>query len=281
MVEAARRYAVKELMPLLGMDPTHHRAYAKPLGYAGDYRVIQLFFAEELEGDTLFGRFLHYVAQNYTLARTVRNREKHLRDHLRSCARAGRIQRVASLGSGPALEVQRLLREEEGFEQPLELFLVDQDEVALEHSHEALMRILLEERRGRLPVNVQCIHFSVRQLLEPRGEQELHFARKVLRDLDLVYSTGLFDYLPQPVARKLVNRSYEMLRPGGRLYIGNLERVPDTSWVMEYVLAWRLVYRTPASMRDLARELDPAPVALEVIRDSTGHCLFLDLTRPA
>ena len=54
-------------MPLLAACPMHRRAYEKPLGYAGDYRMMELCFAEEPLGDGLFGRFLIQIAQHYTL----------------------------------------------------------------------------------------------------------------------------------------------------------------------------------------------------------------------
>ncbi|HEV3190832.1 MAG TPA: hypothetical protein VGY54_10070, partial [Polyangiaceae bacterium] len=68
-------YASSAIMPLLMACPIHRRAYEKPLGYAGDYRMMELLCADELSGESLFGRFLHLTMQNYTLGRTVRARQ--------------------------------------------------------------------------------------------------------------------------------------------------------------------------------------------------------------
>ena len=62
-----RSYASAMLMPMFMACPLHRRAYEKPLGYAGDYRMMELCFTRELGGEGLFGRFLHSVGQNYTL----------------------------------------------------------------------------------------------------------------------------------------------------------------------------------------------------------------------
>jgi len=98
-----------------------------------------------------------------------------------------------------------------------------------------------------------------------------------LRDLDLLYSAGLYDYLSQSVATTLTERLYSTLRPGGRLFLGNLKRCEVTSWMMDFVLAWHLEYRNETSMLDLARTLEGA--SADVTTDETGRCVFLDVLK--
>jgi hypothetical protein len=105
--------------------------------------------------------------------------------------------------------------------------------------------------------------------------------RRLLHDLDLAYSMGLYDYLQQPVATRVTQALWKMLRPGGRLMIGNLRRVPDSSWMMEYAAEWNLIYRKIPDMRALGEELRPAPRRVRIRRDATGMCLFLDAERAA
>ena len=69
-----------------------------------------------------------------------------------------------------------------------------------------------------------------------------------------------------------------MLRPGGRLLLGNLVETPDTTWVMEYVLGWPLLYRTDETMLRWPTASGPRPRARDH-RDATGHCIFLDVRR--
>jgi hypothetical protein len=73
---------------------------------------------------------------------------------------------------------------------------------------------------------------------------------------------------------------YARLQPGGRLYLGNLQEAPDTTWMMEYVLAWHLTYRTPDSMQALARGLTPPPAEISVDIDASGYALFLSVRAP-
>ncbi len=273
-------YASSMVMPLLMACPIHRRAYEKPLGYAGDYRMMELLCTDELSGEGAYGRFMHLVMQNYTLGCTVRTRQVVMRDAVRKAMESpgdGPV-RVLAVAAGPAIELRRLLEEVVDLKRPVHIILLDQDPSAHETAHRHLTRILLERHRGMLPVTVQCLHFSVRQLLKPQTPED-HAVRDGLGGLDLIYSAGLYDYLPDLVAQRLTSVLYARLRPGGRLLLGNMVETPDTTWVLHFVLGWPLLYRKDEDMLRLARPLTPAPTSAGITRDSTERCIFLDVTK--
>jgi extracellular factor (EF) 3-hydroxypalmitic acid methyl ester biosynthesis protein len=277
-----RNYASSILAPLLMACPMHRRAYEKPLGYAGDYRTIELCFARQLTGEGLFGRFLQHVAQHYTLTKSVLAREVVIREAVRSALEAegeGPV-RVMALAAGGAVELRRALDEITTLARPAHLILLDQEPAAHESAHRHITRVLLERHHGALPVTVECLQFSVRQLTKPQSEHEHRVVNETLADLDLVYSSGLYDYLPNVIASGLTRCVYDRLRPGGRLLLGNLVETPDSTWIFEYVLNWSLIYRTEESMLHLARGLAPPPSHTGITLDATGRCIFLDVTRP-
>jgi extracellular factor (EF) 3-hydroxypalmitic acid methyl ester biosynthesis protein len=244
----AKAYATRELLPLVYPCPMHSRCYEKPLGYAGDYRMMLLMLADGYEGDTLYGRFLHHVSKNYTFGKVVPTREKCLREKVHEAIGAKRPTRIVSLACGPAVEVQRVLHEIERVEAPLELTLIDQDEQTLQYCHEAVSReIVTRPASDSSLIRLNCLHVSVKQIIKPANETERKFIASNLQGVDLIYSAGLLDYLPDPIARRLVKRLYELLRPGGKLFIANLQECPDTSWMMEHTLAWHLEYRSSAT----------------------------------
>jgi hypothetical protein len=159
----------------------------------------------------------------------------------------------------------------------VQLILLDQDRSAHESAHRQLTRILLERHHGILPVTVRCLHLSVRQLISPRTAEEHAVVAETLANLDFVYSTGLYDYLPDPVAQRLTHRLYSLLRPKGRMLIGNFEETPNTTWIMDYALDWPILYRDEEAMRRFSIDLAPAPARVDITRDATGRCLFLDV----
>jgi extracellular factor (EF) 3-hydroxypalmitic acid methyl ester biosynthesis protein len=275
-----RAYASAMLMPLLAACPLQRRAYEKPLGYAGDYRMMELCYTPAPVGEGLFARFLNSVGRHYSLVRAVVAREAVMREAARAAIHAegeGRVK-IVSLASGPAMELRRLLDEVTQVPRPVELVLIDQDCAALEAAHRQLTRILLERHKAMLPVVVRCLHFSIRQLIRPMDPEE-HRVRETLKDIDLIYSAGLYDYLSDPVATRLTQILHSLLRDGGRLLVGNLLESPDSTWVMEYVLGWTLHYRTPAQMLAMSNRLSPQPAAAGITMDATGRCAFLDVTK--
>ena len=242
---------------------------------------MELYFTREFAGEGLFGRFLHSIAQHYTLGRTVVAREVIMREAVRTALDAegeGPV-RVLALAAGPAIELRRLLRETRELRRPVELILLDQEPAAHESAHRELTRVLLEHHRGMLPVSVKCVHSSVRQLLKPQTPEDHAVLRDTLADVDLVYSAGLYDYLPEPVAASLTKLLYTRLRPSGRLLLGNLKVTPDTTWIMDYVLGWTLLYRTEETLLSLANGLAPLPSSAGITADETRQCIFLDVRR--
>jgi extracellular factor (EF) 3-hydroxypalmitic acid methyl ester biosynthesis protein len=281
-VALGQSYASSMLMPLLMACPFHRRAYEKPLGYAGDYRMMELLFAHELGGEGLYGRFLHSIAQNYSISCAARGREVVMRRAAQQAIEAegeGPV-RILALAAGGVVELRRLLEQTESVNRPVEFLLLDQDDEAHETAHRHLTRILLEQHRGLLPVTVRCLHFSVRQLIRPATIEDVAVVENTLANLDLVYAAGLYDYLPERVAGALTRRVYGRLRPGGRMLLGNLVETPDSTWIMDYVWDWPLVYRTDETLLRLADSLSPTPACVGITRDETERCLFLDVTKP-
>ncbi len=254
-----------------------HRAYFKPQGYAGDYRMMELAQAANLEGESLFQRFVHYYAQHTSLGRTIKGRAEVALEAAKQLVDSGRPVRILSLACGPAVELRRLLATYPRFEHKVEIILVDQDESAL-GSCLAELNQVIGLRGDNPPIEIKCLHFSLRQLLAPKRGAERELIQEEIHGVDLIYSMGLFDYLLQPLARRTVARLASYLNPGGRLLVGNLMRVPDSSWQIEFATAWHLIYRIEEEMHDLASAVEGA-AKTGVTIDETGHCLFLDVVR--
>jgi extracellular factor (EF) 3-hydroxypalmitic acid methyl ester biosynthesis protein len=280
-LKSARAFAARELLLLTFPCPIHSRAYEKPLGYAGDYIIMLLLMTDQLEGEGLYGRFLHYVTQRYTLGRAVRSRERNMRLEIMKQIDKAQPSKIAALACGPALEIQRFLQQGQPVNAPVEFLLIDQDESTMQYCHESLSRLLMD--RDSLDsgmISLNGLHLSVMQILRPQEASDKAFIDENLSQLDLIYSAGLYDYLRDSIARRLTRRLYSMLRPGGKLFIGNLVESPDSSWMMEYVSSWFLEYRTEESMLNLTGLLSPRPASVSIVKDETEHCLFLEVVRP-
>jgi len=270
-VAVHKSYVRRELHPIVLCSPFLYRTYTKPLGYAGDYEMVNMMLREPHEGSTAFAKLLNYTLLNTEPVVAHRNRIDFLVEKLRSeCVRraAHGKTRVFNLACGPAVEVQRFLRE---FPESdlAEIDLLDFNAETLEYTRECIDEA--REAGGRKTV---CRYFqrSVHQLLRAAtqgGEDEF-------TGYDLVYCAGLFDYLSQRVCKRMVELFCTMAKPGGVIIVTNVAtRNPRRAW-MEYVMEWNLIYRDEKDMMDLVPE-GLKPKDARVGADATGVNLFLEI----
>jgi hypothetical protein len=101
-----------------------------------------------------------------------------------------------------------------------------------------------------------------------------------LGTFDLVYSTGLYDYVPATTGRRLTWALFEMLRPRGRLVLANfLPGIPDLGY-MESYMAWNLIYRTRLEMLDLTMDIPQAAIRdVRLFAEENQNILFLEVTK--
>jgi hypothetical protein len=75
---AASRYFHDRFGALVDLSPFAARCFHKPLGYAGDFEMMNMVYCNESLGDTLFGRALSRVVLDSDANQAVRNRMHYL-----------------------------------------------------------------------------------------------------------------------------------------------------------------------------------------------------------
>jgi extracellular factor (EF) 3-hydroxypalmitic acid methyl ester biosynthesis protein len=263
---AHRAFCQAQLGPLFFRSPFLRRAREKPLGYAGDYEMMNMLYRDHAEGPDLFARVMNLCGTRQAAARANVNRIAYLGGRIEAAARDCRRERlrVASIGCGPGQEIRELLSRRPELGPRLDVALIDQEERAIAHCERSLSPVA-RATGARLRV----IPESVRRLLGGRGLAD------ALGERDLVYSAGLFDYLSDRAFEALLGSLYAGLAPGGALLVGNVAADNPSRWAMEYLCEWFLVHRSPAELRERARGLAPAPASLEVDSEPLGVNLFL------
>lgn len=272
--EVARAFSERIFVPQFFGCPAMRRIIEKPEGYAGDYQQIQFINMYENVGDTMYDRFVHHLLRSTPLRPTILARQRTLTRAVLDEVAKGQPAKIVVIASGPAIELCDFLRETPSFSQPVELVLLDQDLGALKFAQDAIDRTLAD-RSEVLPVRVTCVYSSVRQILKPDDEAQAAFLQRVLGDATLVYTAGLFDYLPDKVAVFFVLALFRLLGPGGELIVGNLREAPASTWMLEFALAWFLIYRDRADMKGLAGLIVHEAQSIDIKEDPTGFCLFL------
>jgi extracellular factor (EF) 3-hydroxypalmitic acid methyl ester biosynthesis protein len=265
---AYRRCYQAQIRPFLAHAPLLRRALEKPLGYPGDYEVMNMLYRDHLEGTSLFGKVVNVYAGQEAAAQATINRLEYLCAELRREAAARERVRMVSLGCGPAREIALLLGRHPELGRRIEILLIDHDERALAHCERTL-----SAAAALSGLRLHLVPQSVPSLLRHRS------ARESLGACDFIYSAGLFDYFDRRTFRALLAALYSALTDGGRLLIGNVSCQNPTRYFMEYGLEWFLVHRTPQELLDLANDLSPAPARVQVDAEPSGVNLFLHVAR--
>ncbi|HEY5357118.1 MAG TPA: class I SAM-dependent methyltransferase [Streptosporangiaceae bacterium] len=259
----ASRYFHERFGPLIDLSPFAARCFSKPLGYAGDFEMMNMIYRNESLGRTIFGRSLSRLVLDSDAGRAVRHRVQYLADKIEAAVTRSeqhRPARILSVAAGPAMEIQHLLRKDPALLRAgcTEISLIDQDARALGHARE---RIEALAAQAGVEVTLRCINTSIRAVI----------VEGVDDSYDLVYSAGLFDYLKDRAARAAGARLVAALAPGGHAVIGNFDVVNPTRPFMELVLDWPLYHRSADDLRSLFGDLGSG---MAVEREAAGVNLF-------
>ncbi len=257
-----RTYAQAALHPLLLRAPFVYRTFTKPLGYAGDYEMVNQILSDPQQGPTTYFQIVNTAFLKAAVATAHRNRIDLLVDFLSRQAErareAGRPFRVLNVGCGPAFEIQRFLREYPNPEL-LSFELVDFSDETLDYTRASLDRVASAAGRK---LNVTLVHQSVHDLLKRRISPDDLGAR----EFDAVYCAGLFDYLSDKVCARLLSYFASRSTVGGQLLVTNVHVNNPEKFGMEHLLEWYLIYRDEACMDSLLPE------------NSHSHRLYVDDT---
>ena len=276
-LEAAHRaFAQAAIHPLVLRAPFVYRTFAKPLGYAGDYQMVNQILGDPREGPSTYFELVNFVFLQSCVAQAHRNRVDILLERLQTLAAQARAQgrplRVLNVGCGPAGELQRLLRTDATLDH-VEVTLMDFSDETLLYTSQRLLEVA--GQAGRPPLAVALRHESVHQLLKRSSrEQEVPAEQQY----DYIYCAGLFDYLADKASARLIAYFDRHLRPGGTVLVTNVHvNNPERFW-MEHFMEWYLIYRDEPGMVGL---FPPTLPDVKTYTDATGVNLFAEAVKPS
>jgi SAM-dependent methyltransferase len=171
---------------------------------------------------------------------------------------------VTSLACGPAEEVFDVYRALDNPER-LRCNLVDFD-------LQALAFVAERRDRARLQRQINLVNENLIYLALGR-------AKTPIRDQDLVYTVGLFDYFKDNLVIKLLNLVHNLLRPGGRVIVGNFHPRNRHKAFMDHVLEWQLIHRTEADMDRLFEHSAFGRRCTDVRFENQGINLFAECVK--
>lgn len=265
-----KRYVQMDLHPLIMTSPFVHRTYHKPLGYAGDYEMVNMLLNAPYKGPSIYAKLINKAFMFEGMGKAHRNRidilEEKISDVARRSEQENRKAKILNIGCGPAAEVQRFLKTE-GLAERIEFILLDFNDQTLEFTKSQLSQIKQEYNRE---TSIEYVHQSVHTLLKQYTAKKRLFEDE---QFDMVYCAGLFDYLSDKICTRLIDLCYRWTKADGSVLLTNVHPVNPGINVMEYMLEWHLVYRDEAQMTDLYKN----KTQQRVYTDDTGFNVFLEI----
>ena len=271
-VMAHKAFARRELHPLTMCSPFVHRTYTKPLGYAGDYEMMNMMLGETDTTDlNTYAKIVHAYHIRAAAPEAHRNRivmlEERLKVEAKRVTDEGRPFTVLNIACGPAVEMQRFIRNEELSNHAV-LHLLDFNQETIEYTEKKIQEAINDSSHKPM---VKFIHKSIDTLLKEVYEK----GNNNSPSYEMVYCAGLFDYFTDQTCKQLVPLFINWVRIGGLMTITNVHPQNPDRHQMEHLLEWHLTYRDENQMAELA----PPGSDIRVYTDETAVNVFLDVRK--
>lgn len=245
-------------------DPFVHRCWSKPRGYAGDAVLLDYIYdyphSPFQDGTSPNGRASMMFTTDAPGPRAVRNRAWLLASEIDATCRRVKDAEFLSLACGHLREAASSAALRNGAAK--RFVALDQDEESLEVVRRSSAHLGVEAREG-----------SVRSVIA-RGRE--------LGKFDFVYAAGLYDYLNDKVAARLLRALFDLTKPGGKVWIANFNKGIEDQGYMESFMDWWLIYRDEAEFARLADALPSNQVAsARTFVEHENNIVFLEVIRHA
>jgi len=232
------RRVQREFLPYLLLTRISERMYSKPRGYAGDFFTIEMMYRGLGDGGHRLGDVLDECFLKQPACRAVQNRRGLLAEEISTLIAEGNkeVTHVTSMACGPAAELFDVF---EGLDDKskLKATLIDIDLQAL---------AFVGDKRDKLKLTRQMEMINGNLVYLATGRQKVF-----IKEQDLVYSIGLIDYFNDKFVLMLLNYVHDLLKPGGRVILGNFHPKNTSKALMDHVLNWELIHRSEEDMNRL------------------------------
>jgi len=244
------------LKPMLNSNTLLGRCFEKPLGYAGDYYMIDKMYQKAVNPLEQYKNWDIYCHEILAV-QAVRNRKQFavkILENLNNSS-GNRQKNVLILGSGPVTEVYEFFCNNP--QSNIRFDLLDMDERAINYAKEKNKDFI--DKLNFINANVIRYRTDVKY--------------------DLIWSAGLFDYFKDKHFIFLMKKFYENVAEGGEIIIGNFAKGNPSKNLMEKVTDWFLHHRSPEELKKIALQAGIPEKNIKVNMEYLGINLFMHLKK--
>lgn len=244
-----------QLAPWFDQSWFFDRAKRKPRGYPGDFVMLTALYDEENKSEGI-GRIMDRYFLQADLAQAVRTRLAAVKEFVIQEARSrdGKLS-VLNVASGPGREYSGEFAE---VADKVTLTCIDSDEEALLHLKEHMDPAVAEK------LDYQCVNYNA---LKTRDSEK---NRQNFGAVDLIYSVGLCDYIPDGIMIRILRGWRESVAEGGIVYVAFKDSLTYVASEYQWHADWHFYQRTEEDCLNLFREAGYDVENMEISRDASG-----------
>lgn len=233
LIPVAQKHPLSEY---LLQDPFTRWSFSKPRGYSGDAGLLDIIYqnqaaAEFIESSTDLGKEIFAYTIEAPSSVAARERREILAQTVDAVGNRIENAEVLSIACGHLRESE--LSETLKSGRLKRWVALDQDPVSV--------AIVNEANKGTA---VQGVEGNVAELMRRNHS---------LGEFDLVYASGLYDYLPRAVAVRLTQRLLELVKDDGEFFFANFSDEIITDGYMETFMDWPLILRNEHDLVDIMK----------------------------
>jgi len=269
-----RGYFQQMLHPLVEeIVEINRHIYRKPLGYAGDYMVMNYIYDYQKErylGSSSYEMLINNYTCNIPISRCNIARKEFFKRKIIETIEAKDNPRIMSVGCGPLREVIELLKEGTIIK-AFSFKCVDFEKGAIDYVKKELEGIEPEKRQF---LSIEYFHQNIIGIIKNKEIKEK------IRSQDFIYCSGVIDYLRDRIAGRLVRELFQLLRNKGALVVCNaaLEGSSHRAYY-EMLGEWNMFHRTKEAMLNWVKDIENAQeISFEEPSDCSKY-LFLKVTK--
>ncbi len=269
-----RSYFQQMLHPLVEeLVEINRHIYRKPLGYAGDYMVMNYIYdyhKNKYLGNSSYEKLINNYTCNIPVACSNIERKEFFKREILETMEAKDTAKIMSVGCGPLRELIELVSNGK-ITKPLLFKCVDLEKGALDYVKQELEKIDWERRRF---LSIEYLHQNIVDIMKNTGTKEK------IKDQDLIYCSGVIDYLKDKIAGRLVRELFQLLNSKGVLIICNVSLMNSSHRAYYEMLGeWNMFHRTREEMLDWVKGIRNVQEISFEQPAKCGQYLFLRITK--
>lgn len=245
-----KKYFLSKLYHLFGEPIELNRhVYTKPLGYAGDYIAMNYTYdynnqTRKYLGDSSFQKLINFYTCTTPIWSSNIIRKDFLKTEILKTINTKDHAEIASIGSGSSRELLELLKENK-IRRQTNFMSLDLEPKALNYVKEEVDKIDNESKNN---LKIEYVLKNMISLIKGQG---------INKYFDLIYVSGVFDYLSDRICSKVTKNLFDLLVKGGTLIVCNasLEKASHRGYY-EYLGDWVMIYRTKEEMLAWTKDIE-------------------------